>query len=152
MQNYLPPEGFLLDENSGLYYQTQIILQENGESVQWVTWFNAQTGEYNQYTYPINKDSEQAIENKEPENKEPENKEPENKEFENKELGNKEPHAEESGFFYPPEGYLHDPKSDLFFQSQMGIDENGKQMEFVIWFDSKTGEYAQVGYPVCAAP
>ncbi len=141
MQNYLPPEGFLLDENTGLYYQTQIILQENGESVQWVTWFNGQTGEYKQYTYPIDKDSEQAVENKEPESKEPENKEMGN---------NKEPQAEEFGFFYPPEGYIHDPKSDLFFQSQMGIDENGKQMEFVIWFDSKTGEYAQVGYPVSA--
>lgn len=53
--NYMPPEGYLLDSNTGLYY-TQVIAQDElGNQSQVVTWFNPETGEYSQNVYPIAK-------------------------------------------------------------------------------------------------
>ena len=53
MANFLPPEGYEFDQNSGLYY-TQVIANDSaGNQVQVVTWFNAESGEYTQNTYPI---------------------------------------------------------------------------------------------------
>jgi hypothetical protein len=53
MANYLPPEGYEFDSNSGLYYTQVIANDEAGNQVQVVTWFNADSGEYTQNTYPI---------------------------------------------------------------------------------------------------
>lgn len=50
---YQIPEGFLYDENSGLYYTQFIADHEEGAACQFVTWFDADSGEYTQYTYPI---------------------------------------------------------------------------------------------------
>ena len=65
MSKYSPPEGFTLDPNSGRYYKTDIVCDTNtGASVQWVTWFDAYSGEYEQVSYPIqqqHKTSEQPI-------------------------------------------------------------------------------------------
>lgn len=52
MEKYYPPEGFIRDKNSNLYYQKLIGTDENGVSVQYVTWFDAETGEYSQHQYP----------------------------------------------------------------------------------------------------
>ena len=53
MSKYNPPEGYLLDQNSGLYYTQVIAEDESGNKSQVVTWFNADTGEYRQDVYPI---------------------------------------------------------------------------------------------------
>ena len=53
MSKYNPPEGYLLDLNSGLYYTQVIAEDESGNKSQVVTWFNADTGEYRQDVYPI---------------------------------------------------------------------------------------------------
>ena len=53
MQNYMIPEGFYLDQGSGLYYKVDEVIDELGNKVQWVTWFNDETGEYTQYSYPV---------------------------------------------------------------------------------------------------
>lgn len=53
MANYLPPEGYLYDEGSGLFYTQTIASDANGKRSQVVTWFNADTGEYTRNTYPI---------------------------------------------------------------------------------------------------
>ena len=51
---YAPPEGFLLDPSSGLYYNTAMGTDpETGAPVQWVTWFDANSGEYTQVSYPM---------------------------------------------------------------------------------------------------
>ena len=54
MSVYSVPEGFTLDENSGRYYKTDIVNDPgSGASVQWVTWFDTNTGKYEQYSYPM---------------------------------------------------------------------------------------------------
>lgn len=53
MANYLPPEGYEFDSNSGLYYTQVIANDAAGNQVQVVTWFNTESGEYTQNTYPI---------------------------------------------------------------------------------------------------
>ncbi|MDR0220668.1 MAG: FecR domain-containing protein [Lachnospiraceae bacterium] len=45
---YTPPEGFALDPQSGRYYRQDGIV--NGQ--QWVTWFDAASGQYEQVGYP----------------------------------------------------------------------------------------------------
>jgi hypothetical protein len=45
---YTPPEGFAYDPPSGRYYRQDGIV--NGQ--QWVTWFDADSGEYEQVQYP----------------------------------------------------------------------------------------------------
>jgi hypothetical protein len=53
-QNYSPPEGFEFDPSSGLYYNSTMGSDpETGKAVQWVTWFNASSGEYTQNSYPV---------------------------------------------------------------------------------------------------
>ena len=53
MEKYREPEGYLFDERTGLYYSQIIGVDETGRQAQIVTWFNAETGEYSQYTYPV---------------------------------------------------------------------------------------------------
>ena len=127
MQNYLPPEGYLFDRNSGLYYQTQVVQQDNGSYVQWVTWFNAETGTYSQYSYPYEQNNAIKDEQKKVENEQ---------DIKNENLLN------------PPDGFVWDWESGLYYQSIMKQDETEKPMEYVTWFDAKTGEYAEVGYPI----
>lgn len=57
MAQYNPPEGFLYDGNSGLYYTQIIARDENGTDKQVVTWFDAETGQYSQEVYPIAPDA-----------------------------------------------------------------------------------------------
>lgn len=53
MSVYSAPEGYQLDPNTGLYYSQVISENASGMQVQAVTWFNADTGEYAQYEYPM---------------------------------------------------------------------------------------------------
>ncbi len=57
MTPYNPPEGYLYDDNSGLYYSQIIAADENGTESQIVTWFDVQTGEYSQEVYPIDENT-----------------------------------------------------------------------------------------------
>ena len=52
-----PPEGYIYDENSGLYYTQIIATDENGTESQIVTWFDTQSGEYSQEVYPIDENT-----------------------------------------------------------------------------------------------
>jgi hypothetical protein len=45
---YTPPEGFTLDPQSGKYYRYEAIV----DGQQWVTWFDASSGQYEQVSYP----------------------------------------------------------------------------------------------------
>lgn len=53
MAKYQAPEGYVLDPNTGLYYTQIVAYDDAGNQVQVVTWFNADTGEYRQDTYPV---------------------------------------------------------------------------------------------------
>ena len=53
VEKYYSPEGFVKDKNCGLYYHTVMGIDERGATVQNVTWFNAETGEYSYYQYPF---------------------------------------------------------------------------------------------------
>lgn len=57
MAKYNPPEGYLYDENSGLYYTQIIAKAENGTENQVVTWFDAESGQYSQEVYPIDENT-----------------------------------------------------------------------------------------------
>ncbi len=46
MEQYFPPEGFVKDEASGLYYQQMTLPKEDGTQGDFVVWFYPQTGEY----------------------------------------------------------------------------------------------------------
>ena len=51
---YAPPDGYLLDPESGLYYSSAMGTDpETGAPAQWVTWFDANSGEYRQVCYPV---------------------------------------------------------------------------------------------------
>ena len=51
MAVYQAPEGYKYDENTGLYYTQVIAADASGSSYRVVTWFNADTGEYDQQVY-----------------------------------------------------------------------------------------------------
>lgn len=57
MAQFNPPEGYLYDENSGLYYTQIIARDENGIESQVVTWFDAENGQYSQEVYPIDENT-----------------------------------------------------------------------------------------------
>lgn len=54
MTKYNPPEGYVFDTNTGLYYSQVIAKNQKGVTCQIVTWFNAKTGEYSRNIYPVN--------------------------------------------------------------------------------------------------
>lgn len=58
MAKYSPPEGYLFDKNTGLYYSQVIAKNQDGVTCQIVTWFNAETGEYSRNIYPVNCDTD----------------------------------------------------------------------------------------------
>ena len=60
MALYQPPEGFQYDPNTGYYYKQVIAQNAAGKTMQVVTWFNADTGQYRQDTYPVNVQRQQA--------------------------------------------------------------------------------------------
>ena len=53
MALYNPPDGYLYDSNSGLYYSQVVAQDEMGNISQIVTWFDANTGQYSQNVYPV---------------------------------------------------------------------------------------------------
>jgi len=50
---YSAPEGFILDEESGLYYQIVPGVDQYGQSGEYVTWFYPNSGEYVQSFNPV---------------------------------------------------------------------------------------------------
>ncbi|MCR4656701.1 MAG: hypothetical protein K5770_10795 [Lachnospiraceae bacterium] len=50
---YNIPEGFVLDQNTGLYYSQIIAEDAEGRRSQVVTWFDAESGQYHQEIYPM---------------------------------------------------------------------------------------------------
>jgi len=53
-----------------------------------------------------------------------------------------------AGKYQAPPGYVYDASSGKYYQSTAGSDpKTGKQGRWVTWFDTATGEYAQVFYP-----
>lgn len=57
MALYNPPEGYLYDNNSGLYYSQVVTQDELGNINQVVTWFDANTGQYSQNVYPVQRNT-----------------------------------------------------------------------------------------------
>ena len=55
MAKYLPPNGYMYDEKSGLFYDQHIEENADGTKSQVVNWFNAETGEYTMSVYPMKK-------------------------------------------------------------------------------------------------
>ena len=53
MSVYRPPENYSLDPKSGLYYREARLSAPNGQPLRHVIWFNADTGEYTQQSYPL---------------------------------------------------------------------------------------------------
>jgi hypothetical protein len=52
-QKFAPPEGFIFDQNSGLYYKVMPGKDPaTGVFGQWYTWFYPDTDEYKQIFYP----------------------------------------------------------------------------------------------------
>ena len=67
---YAPPEGFALDSQSLLYYRSETVYDpQTGAAVQWVTWFDSKTGEYQQTSYPQTEQQSAGLE-PEPQNAE----------------------------------------------------------------------------------
>ena len=118
MQNYMIPEGFYLDQGSGLYYKVDEVTDELGNKVQWVTWFNDETGEYTQYSYPVEPES----------------------------ISEPEPIPVPVAQYVAPEGYFLDEASGLYYQVNDYQGQDGKSYQQVIWFNSITGEYTQANY------
>ncbi len=48
---YGPPDGFLWDAESGLFYRDEAYVP--GDTEQWVTWFHPNAGEYKQVSYQM---------------------------------------------------------------------------------------------------
>ncbi len=57
MERYQAPANYLMDDNSGLYYNKMIITDKYGNSVCHTIWFNAETGEYSQVSSPMKQSS-----------------------------------------------------------------------------------------------
>lgn len=51
-QTYMAPENYIFHKDSGLYYSLVVIKNDNGDWVDFVTWFDTKTGEYAQVEYP----------------------------------------------------------------------------------------------------
>jgi len=130
---FAPPEGFVLDPNSLRYYQSEF--DDNG--TQWVTWFDAGTGQYEQFSYPAT-NSEFGIRNSELEETvtlpEPES-EPELVLV---------PEVETKADSQPqiPVGFTHDPGSGLYYKTTPGDNpDTGESGQWTTWFYPQSGDY-----------
>ncbi|MCQ2521040.1 MAG: tetratricopeptide repeat protein [Lachnospiraceae bacterium] len=52
MVKYQPPEGYVLDPTSGLYFMQFIYTEDNGQQQLYTNWFNAETGAQSQSSCP----------------------------------------------------------------------------------------------------
>ncbi len=162
MHKYLSPEGFDLDTHSGLFYRIADTTDEQGAVVRWITWFDADSGEYTQSRMPDEPaaepvavpaavpEAEPAVEPVAEPAVEPELQHVSASNTEHWHASADEPPDEViSGFgggYLPPDGFILHPESGLFFSASSGTDEQGKPLDQVTWFDPVSGEYAQVGY------
>jgi len=113
---YDPPEGFVIDSESLRFFRSEV--DENG--VEWVTWFDADTGEYEQID---NSAQEQEIQ------PEP-TPAPVDLEVE------------------IPEGFKLDDNSSAYYKVMPGKNpKTGEQGEWYTWFYPDTGDYQQQFYP-----
>ncbi len=55
---YRPPEGYLFDPDTGLYYSQVIASDRDGNRSRVVTWFDCDTGKYRQEIYPLESSAE----------------------------------------------------------------------------------------------
>ena len=53
MEKYRAPENYLKDETSGLYYKEMQLQDQYNHELRHIIWFNAETGEYKQVSYPV---------------------------------------------------------------------------------------------------
>lgn len=67
MPVYTAPDGFSYDSSCNRYYRSEPGWDQAGAPVNWVTWFNAVTGEYQQVSYPAQQPEPQAAPAPEPE-------------------------------------------------------------------------------------
>ncbi len=47
------PNGFLFDQNSGLYYKDEMTVDQNNAPIRLVTWYDPNTDTYNPVAYPV---------------------------------------------------------------------------------------------------
>ena len=124
---YEPPEGFVFDQNAQRYYRSEF--DEYG--TQWVVWFDANSGEYEEESYPAEPAQSQASGGVMPGGSPPAGSEP-------------APQPQNP----IPEGFILDPGSGLYFISTPGNDPaTGASGQWVTWYYPDTGEYLQQFYP-----
>jgi hypothetical protein len=128
LERYSSPEGFELDVNSGMYYRYDYVVEENGEQTCWLTWFNAESGEYTQ------QNSLELKESEEPES------------LQSSEESLQEVVTEPPISYLPPENYQYHLESGLYYDLYTYVNEYENLVDLVTWFDSDSGEYAQVEY------
>jgi len=129
---YDPPEGYVLDPESLRYYSSQF----DDAGTQWVTWFDANTGEYEQYSYPA---EQPALEPESPSDPEPIS-EPQPIPEPEPEQPAPQPNV--------PDGFVFDTNSGAYYKAMPGNDlATGVAGYWYTWFYPETGEYQQQFYP-----
>ncbi|WP_156900554.1 hypothetical protein [Anaerovorax odorimutans] len=126
MQHYIAPEGFSFDENTGLYYKYDYIDEQHGGQTCWITWFDADTGEYSQQCCEISDSTGEANDTVE---------------IDPPEI-NLQPESEE-GQYLSPEGFELDDESRRYFKIDYVNEDDGSITKWITWFDCVSGEYTQ---------
>ncbi len=127
---FLPPDDFYYDPQRGLYLRTDYVTEPDGTTTKWLTWFNAQSGEYTQQSFTdiALTGKEQAITQED------------NRVSSSSNTSSTNTHS-------VPDGFTLDQASGLYFSAIIKTSDEGGKSDFVIWYDLQTDEYAQVEYP-----
>lgn len=145
VQRYDVPEGFVLDDGSGLYYRTDY---DHDGRVIGTTWFNCVSGEYEQTKAEQPQPAVQPVEQPQPE---PQPVEPTPEpipveqpiELPTELLTDPQPTAPTV-----PDGFAYDSTSGLYYQETREFDEQtGAPMRVITWFYPDSGRYERVPYP-----
>lgn len=154
---YMPPEGFEIDPESLLFYRSDRGNDpDTGAPVQWVTWFDPNTGEYRQVSYPVEAQPEpEALPLPEEPEPEPEPvSEPVPEPVPVHTIVDEPAQQPEPQPQAPiPEGFTYDSNSGVCYITTPGTDPaTGAAGNWYTWFYPSNGEYKQVFYPAETVP
>ena len=114
------PEGFVLDEASGWYYQSAMAENEQGQPEQRVTYYDAETGTYTQAVYPVEPEAPAEIPAL---------------------LTEESVQQAESAV---PEGFTLDETSGWYYQSTVVRDAQGLPEPTLVYYNPQNGAYVSV--------
>lgn len=137
------PQGFRLDQNSGLYYSEKLSKDSvTGAPVRLVTWFDPKSGISKQTSYPVAESAPATPQTSAPAPTVPVSAA----------ASEPVPSVPKSKSTLIPGGFVLDPQSKLYYRSEQGVDAAGAPIQRVTYYDPVKRTYHAVDYPMKQTP